>query len=612
MGQTLTVVALLASVPAVATAGQGDPAWRVVILDSSDPAEPVAQTFGAAIRQAFTARTSRKIDFHSEFMDAMRFHGASYESELVAFLRRKYEGQPPDLVVTVYPDALQFFTRHRERLWPGTPAVFVGVPDDPPIANDRAPGLAGVLTHVDVAGTLDLALHIQPNTRHVVVVSGASDFDRLWKTRAERALAAYAGRLDATYLEGLALADLRDRVARLPDDTIVLYTTVFRDANGPTRPDDVSRDVASASRVPVYGTFEPTLGTGIVGGSLVRLAGEAERAGRLALEIFDGTPPQSIARDVPAPSVKTVDWREMNRFGFNEAALPSGTVVLFRPVPIWWESRGTIIAVIAVVVLQGSLIVSLLVEQRQRRRAELRAHHRNIELAHASRLAAVGEITASIAHQINQPLGAIRANADAAEMLLDADPPALDEVREILVDIRREDERAHEVVGGMRALLQRKEFLVEPLNLNVTVAQVLPLLQGEAHRQGVVLRTELADGLPAVEGDRVHLQQVVLNLVMNGIEAAGAPRRQGRVVVRTSLRDGTDVEVTVADTGGGIPEEDLPRIFESFFTTKDDGLGLGLSIACSLVELHRGRIWAENSPNGGAMFHFVLPGRPSA
>jgi signal transduction histidine kinase len=197
-------------------------------------------------------------------------------------------------------------------------------------------------------------------------------------------------------------------------------------------------------------------------------------------------------------------------------------------------------------------------------------------------------------------------------MLLDTIPPPLDEVREILVDIRRDDERAHEVVGGMRALLQRREFQVEPLNLNVTIAQVLPLLQGEAQRRSVVLRADLADGLPDVEGDRVHLQQVVLNLVMNGIEAAGTPRQEGRVIVRTSLRDGTDVHVTVIDTGGGIPGEGLPRIFEAFFTTKNDGLGLGLSIARSLVELHRGRIWAENHPNGGAMFHFVLPGRQRA
>lgn len=246
-------------------------------------------------------------------------------------------------------------------------------------------------------------------------------------------------------------------------------------------------------------------------------------------------------------------------------------------------------------------------ERRQRQRAELQAQRQRGELAHASRLAAVGEITASIAHQINQPLGAILSNTDAAEMLLEASPLQVGELRQILADIRRDDERASDVIRGMRALLQRRELEVRPMDLNQAISEVLHLLAGEARRRGVALETDLAPELPAVAGDRVHLQQVILNLVLNGLEAAGhASERERRLSVRSARGADGEVEVAVQDTGPGIDLDRLPRLFDSFFTTKPDGLGLGLSVARSLVEAHGGRIWAETS-GAGATFRFALP-----
>jgi PAS domain S-box-containing protein len=237
-----------------------------------------------------------------------------------------------------------------------------------------------------------------------------------------------------------------------------------------------------------------------------------------------------------------------------------------------------------------------------------RAEEANQKLAHASRLAAMGELTASIAHEINQPLGAILANADAAELLLDAG--RLDEVRRALADIRKDDLRASEVVRRIRELVRTQEFERHPLDLNEMVAGVLQLLGADAARRGVALEAVLARDLPPVRGDRVHLQQVLLNLLLNGMEAMAetpAPRR--RLAVRTTP-NGTGVEVSVTDAGVGIPPAQLPRLFESFFTTKREGMGLGLSIARSIVEAHGGRIWAENRPEGGGAFRFTVPAGP--
>ena len=583
------------------------------MLDASDPSEPAAQAFGRVARESLKRQTPRPIEFYPEFLDSLRFQDALYEAELVAFLTQKYKARPPDLVVTIYPQALQFMAQHRGELWPGTPGVFVGVPDDLPLARTPPPGFTGVLTRVDIAGTIELALRLQPDTRRIVVVSGASDFDRLWRTRAEDALRAFAGRVAPLYFDGVAIPDLAKSLARLSSGDIVLFTTVFQDMNGQTwLPNDALRQISHASSVPVYATFEPSLGNGAVGGSMVALDAQATRAGELAFAIVSGRRPESLPVEPSPPAVPRIDWREFERWHLSESRLPKGTVVMFRSTSIWAEYRGRIIVAAVVLVLQSVLIATLLVERQHRRRAELRAQRRGVELAHASRLAAVGEITAAIAHQINQPLGAIQSNADAAEMLLDTTPLPIETLRRILLDIQRDDERASEVITSMRALLRRGEPAVRPVNLNDAIVEIIRLLDGESRRLGVETELVLADDLPIVEGDRVHLQQIVLNLVLNAIEAARA--HSGgvkRVTVRTERRDPAEIQVTVEDSGPGIAPEQLPHLFDSFFTTKKDGMGLGLSIARSLVEAHGGKIWAETS-GAGAIFRVVLPARSAA
>ena len=249
------------------------------------------------------------------------------------------------------------------------------------------------------------------------------------------------------------------------------------------------------------------------------------------------------------------------------------------------------------------LVLSIVRDISERKRAE----EARRDLAHASRLAIVGELTASIAHEINQPLGAILSNADAAEMLLESTPAALDEVRQILHDIRKDDLRASEVILHLRALLRKRELEMQPLDLNVVTSEVLTLVHAESLRRGIVMETDLAVNLPAVRGDKVHLQQVLLNLVLNGMEAMADIPEAKRLAVRTLVNENGCVEIAVTDAGSGIPPDRLRSLFDPFFSTKKEGMGLGLSIARSLVEAHGGRIWAENNVGGGATFRFTVP-----
>jgi len=244
----------------------------------------------------------------------------------------------------------------------------------------------------------------------------------------------------------------------------------------------------------------------------------------------------------------------------------------------------------------------------RRKQVEAELLRQRAELAHVSRVSTLGELAASVAHELNQPLGAILANAEAAELFLEQEPPPLDELRAILAAICKDDERAGEVIRRMRNLLRKRDLERVPVDMNSLVEDVLQLVSGDASLRGVSLSADLAPGLPKVYGDRVHLQQVLLNLIINGMDAmAGQSCERRRLRVQTRAGAENQMELAVTDSGHGVESEKLKRLFEPFFTTKPNGMGMGLSIARTIIEAHHGRIWAENNTSGGATFRILLP-----
>ena len=241
-------------------------------------------------------------------------------------------------------------------------------------------------------------------------------------------------------------------------------------------------------------------------------------------------------------------------------------------------------------------------EERERRR-QLETH-----LAHLSRVSMMGELTASIAHEVNQPLTGIVSNGSACLRWLAGDPPNVSEVREAVGDIVRDGKRAAEVIARIRALSRRSPLPSENLNLNETIREVLVLVEDKAKRDGVRIRTQFAGDLSPVSGDRVQLQQVVLNLVMNGIEALSSVDQRARgLLISTANINGNQVLVTVKDSGAGVDPDAMAKIFEPFYTTKSGGMGMGLSICRSIVQNHGGRLWASANDGSGATFQFSLP-----
>ena len=275
----------------------------------------------------------------------------------------------------------------------------------------------------------------------------------------------------------------------------------------------------------------------------------------------------------------------------------------------WWFRLGTGLVLVA---LGGALVWSrshkriALALERERLSHEMQELRE--QLTHSSRVSTVGQLTSALAHELNQPLGAILSNAEAGEVLLEQNPPDLSEIRAILTDIRRDDERARGVIDRIRTMLKRRKVGHSLLHLSDVLREVTALIRADAQGREVQLTLEVSPDLPPVQGDRIQLQQVLLNLLLNGMDAMSEqPPETRRLLVRARSIEGQQVEVSVRDSGPGIPAQEVPRVFEPFFSTKPLGMGLGLAISRDIIEAHSGRLRAESDPGSGACFSFTLP-----
>jgi C4-dicarboxylate-specific signal transduction histidine kinase len=263
---------------------------------------------------------------------------------------------------------------------------------------------------------------------------------------------------------------------------------------------------------------------------------------------------------------------------------------------------------VVALLLQAAIITWLVIEHRRRNVAEAEAISRRREVVRLNRITTANVLSSSIAHELNQPLAAILSNAEAAQMLLKASPPDLNQISEILSDIVRDEQRVGDIILGLKNLLNdRKEADLRELDLNGTVPELVKIVTPEAVKREITLRTILAPEALPVRADPIHMQQVIINLVMNGMDAMeGAPAPHNLTIRTRRNAESNFAEVMISDSGTGIRKENFARIFDPFVTTKKQGTGLGLPIARTIVESYGGSIWAEHRQRG-AMFCFTLP-----
>lgn len=585
------------------------PTKRVLLMFSEARDLPGNAMMEQAVRAEMLKGGTNQIEFFAENLDAGRFSDAGQYVVFKDYLEKKYAEKKLDLVIAFMARDFGLVGELTATVVSNLPVVFVAVNEldlPPELAGRR---VAGIVQHFDVEGTIKLIFHLQPTTRRLVVIGGVSKMDRLTLARIE-AVDHSLDNIDFEYWTNRPIAEMRRDVALLPGDTVVLLSTVQRDVSGQQfYTSQVGQMLAASASAPIYTLSAGLIGSGVLGGDVVDFESLGTSAGRLALKAFTAEPvARSEAIEVRKNGTPMFDWRALQRWGIKPNRLPANASIRYRPRSLWEEHRSLILSALLILLAQAATIAALLAQRTRRRSAEQQIQQQRMELAHVTRVTTLGQLASALTHELNQPLGAILRNTEAAEMFLQHDQPDLKEVREILADIRKDDQRAGEVIGRMRALLKRRNLDSVRLDLYELVEDTQAVARHDALARRVTLAVEMPAHLPAVIGDRVHLQQVLLNLILNGMDAMSACSVDDRLLV-VRARKGTEgsVEVSVSDRGAGLTPEATTRIFESFFTTKPQGLGMGLAISQTIIGAHGGKIRGENNSGRGATFTFTLP-----
>jgi signal transduction histidine kinase len=584
---------------------------RILIIYETGPSALSFRLIDPQLRATLDEKSPYLVELYTESMETGLFPDEASQQQIRETYIRKYRDRKLDLIIAAGPSPIQFMVESHETYFKDTPVVFCGATKEQAGNPQFDSHFTGVWLMWEPARTVDAALRLLPDTKHVVVVGGKGLFDRELEATVRKSLVNHDHQLEITYLTDLAMPELIDRLKQLSSDTIVLYTTLERDAAGTYFPRTTSLEMlTSVSNAPIFVLFDTLMGHGTIGGYLSSFAGQGREAGKIASRILSGEKPQDIPA-VVGTNGYIFDWRQLQRWNISAAKIPPESKILFREPTDWEKYKYKVTAVLAFLAAETALVFLLiwLIKRRTRAQQLLERQMALKEIAHLNRVASMGHMAASLAHELAQPLAAILGNAQAAERLVSRPSPDIEEIRAALIDIREDDKRARAVLENMRAIFKKQAIDRHEVDLNEITIGVSRLVRKDALLRGVELRLMLSAGVPRVLGDEVPLQQVILNLINNGMDAMRDLPADGRVLTVTTCV-GMDVNcgiILVEDSGPGIAENDKMKLFMPFFTTKSEGLGMGLSICRSILDSLGGRISFDNRPEGGSVFRVELP-----
>ncbi len=607
MLRCLALAALLSLGPASGEAQP--PVQQVLLLQSFDRGNMILDHFTGNLRVDLDQRAGRPVNVVQVVVGPTGFIGAS-EQSIVDFIRSAYADRPkPDLIISIAGPAAVFARKYRRQLFPDTP-LLLGEPDqrylrDAPVSENET----AVVVANDFPGRLDDILQLLPETKRVFMVIGSGQIGRFWHQALNEPFERFRDRLTVVWSDDLSYPEVLRRCASLPDHSAIFYLTFGTDAAGAAYADErVLADLHATANAPLFGAMSVYLGSGIVGGRLMSIDDLSRDTADAAIRLLNGASPGSIRIPPRPPSQPIFDWRELRRWGIPESRLPSGSVVRHRHLSVWRKYPRTILSAAGALVIQALLIFGLLYQRARRRKAEQVSQQRLAELARLNRLSTAGELSASIAHEVGQPLSAILRNSEAADLILNSEIPNIAELKEIVNNIKRDDHRAGEVITRLGHLFRGIPIETQDVNLNDVVRETIGFLSEPAAARQIKLSASFTEPAPLVRGDAIQLQQVVLNLIINASDAIQDAESDKRTIVgRTAVLAGRLAEVSIEDSGPGIPAGRESEIFQPFYTTKELGMGMGLSISRSIVENYGGEIRAENREQGGATIRFTLP-----
>ena len=579
---------------------------RVMVLHSFGRDFRPWNDYSRILRTELERQSPGPLDITDHSLVTARSSDDDPEAPFVEYLRALHEKKPLDLIVSIGAPAAAFVHRHRAGLFTNTPIVFTALEERLAQVTAMTANDAVVAMRIDILGAVKNILQVLPDTRNIVMIVGTSPVEKFWREEIAREIAPLADSVTFVWTDPLSFEEILKHAAALPPKTAIFWALMIVDAAGVGHQGNTAQArLHAVASAPVFSYEDSFFGADIVGGPLLSVEDIARQAAAVAGRVLRGEKAGDIKVPLVTSGTPRFDWRQMQRWGISESRLPAGSQLHFRRPALWEQYRWQIVAIFVALLLQAGLITWLVYEHRRRSVAEVQSRHAMAELANMNRLATAGQLSASIAHEINQPITGIVLKASAGLRWLAADKPDVDRIRNILTEIVGAGQRAGDIINSVRAMFKKDENAKDAINLNNLVNSVLALLRVDLQKDGVRVETRLDEALPTVAGDTVQLQQVILNLIVNAADAMRSG--ESRVLKIQTSRIAGKAHVSIEDTGPGVANSDRARIFNPLFTTKAGGMGMGLSICRSIIENHGGRIWVEAVTGPGAIFQFELP-----
>lgn len=593
----------LAAVPNAAA-----PAVRqVLLLQSFDRGNLTLDYFTSNFRVDLDRLAGSPVNVVQVVVGPSGFVGAP-DQAVVDYIQSTFADRAkPDLIVAVAGPAAVFARTYRRQLFPETPLLFAAVDQrhlrDAPLGENET----AVPVVNDGPRLVDEILQLLPQTKQVFMVTGSGQLAKFWHQELDEEFRRFHGRLTFVWSDGLSLPEILRRTASLPRDSAIFFLAFGTDAQrGGYADERVLAELRATANAPLFGVQSTYTGYGIVGGTLMSIDDLVRKTADVAHRVLNGAPPRSINVPPQSPGPPVFDWRELQRWGIPENRLPAGSVVRYRHPSLWQEYRLTVLSVIGVLLIQSLLITGLVYERRARHRAEIDSRRSLAIAADVGRRETMSALTGSIAHELSQPLTALVSNAQALQAMRTANGATSDATGEIVADIKAQSLRAKEIIDRHRKMLRSRQVDKKPIDLHAVVYESLALVGHDVRARQIEAAVHLPSNPCIVNGDQVLLQQVLVNLVMNAMDAmVETPWVRRHLTIRSEVR-AHDVEVSVRDTGTGVPAHITSMLFTPFVTTKPNGVGIGLTIARAIVDAHGGTIAARNNPDGGATFTVTL------
>ena len=583
---------------------------RVMLLHSFGRDFKPWSEYAKSIRVELDRQSPWPLDITEHSLVSARSPDEDPETPFVEYLRALFAKRPLDLIVSIGAPAAAFVQRHRPQLFAATPMVFTALDQRRVQYSSLTANDAVVALRINYLSAFENILQVLPDTKDVIVVVGTSPIEKFWKEAIGKEVEPLANRIKLSWTDELSFEALLKQASALPPHTAIFWELMIVDAAGVVHEGDVPLTrLHAVANAPIFSYDESFFGNAIVGGPLLLAADTGRQTAAAAIRILNGEKPGGIRAPPVQFASPVFDWREMQRWGIGENSLPPGSEILFRNPTAWQQYRAYIIAIIGAILLQGALIFWLLYEHWRRTVAEANSMELTHELVQMNRFATAGELSASIAHELRQPLAAIASYGSAGLNWLQKQMPDINEARVALEAVVRESHRADDVVKSVRAMFQHESPARTQINFNQLIQEVMTITARSINSNNIVLNANLTDNPPpVVMANSVQLKQVILNLIMNAVDAMSEPGHWARILqLGTQVRPDGTVLTTITDSGPSVDPKIVEKMFQHFFTTKPSGMGMGLPICKTIVEAHGGTLTASPSKPHGMEFRIVLP-----